>query len=114
MMLRLRRWAMPETTVSEETYDPERVEQLRAMLRELAGRIIALDAQGSLLAEPGSLLKSLGDVRAELFRYEVRMTYDTPEIAEHRRMVADARGEWSPQQDAGNDEEDGWPPTDAR
>ena len=46
-----------------------------------------------------------GDVRSELFHYEVRVTYDTPEIAEHRRIVQDAQkpdetkwqpSEWKP------------------
>ena len=32
----------------------------------------------------------LGDARSELFHYEVRLTYDTPEVAESRRIVEEA------------------------
>src|SRR2546426_8047803 len=32
----------------------------------------------------------LGNARSELFHYEVRLTYDTPEIAESRRIVEEA------------------------
>ena len=96
--------------MTEETYDPERIEQLREMLRALAQRIVVLDAEGRLLDETPTLLEQLGNVRAELFRYEVRLTYDTPEIAEHRRIVDDAGTGWAPDGEAeGTDEEDGWP-----
>lgn len=94
----------------DDTYDPRRVEQLLAMLRALAERITRLDAAGRLLEEVPTLLRELGEVRAELFRYEVRVTFDTPETAEHRRIVNEAL-EWSPDpQDADPEEEDGWPP----
>jgi hypothetical protein len=33
----------------------------------------------------------MGDARSELFHYEVRSTYDTPEAAESRRIVEQAR-----------------------
>lgn len=96
--------------MTEETYDPERIEQLREMLRALAQRIVVLDAEGRLLDETPTLLEQLGNVRAELFRYEVRLTYDTPEIAEHRRIVDDAGTGWAPDVESeGTDEEDGWP-----
>ena len=36
------------------------------------------------------LTKLLGEARSELFHYEVRATYDTPEVAESRRIVNDA------------------------
>jgi hypothetical protein len=91
--------------VAEETYDPARVEQLVRMLRELARRIQALDERGSLLAESSTLLAALGDLRAELFRYEVRKTFDTPEQAEHRRIAREAARGWSPELDAPEDEE---------
>jgi hypothetical protein len=55
----------------EETYDDKRARKLEALLRELAARI--------------------GDIRSELFHYEVRATYDTPDIAENRRIVDDAQ-----------------------
>ncbi len=66
------------------------------MLRSLAERITRLDAEGRLLRETPSLLRELGEIRAELFRYEVRSTFDTPEIAESRRIVDQAKGEWRP------------------
>lgn len=61
-----------------------------------------------LLQGAGELLKLLGDIRSELFHYEVRATYDTPEIAEHRRIVSEAeeleptqweKSEWNPDED---------------
>jgi hypothetical protein len=53
-------------------------------------RIIELDDEALLTAGP-ELLKRMGDVRTELFHYEVRSTYDTPEAAEHRRLIDEAR-----------------------
>lgn len=98
--------------MADETYDPARIPQLLAMLRGLAERITLLDAEGRLLAETPSLLKELGDIRAELFRYEVRSTFDSPEIAEHRRIVDQAQDAWSPEDDdPESDEEEGpWRP----
>jgi hypothetical protein len=94
--------------MSEETYDEERARNLERMLRTLAERIGDLDQRGELLAHVAELLKQLGDIRSELFHYEVRVTYDTPEIADHRRLVADAQSEdsttlkpteWTPDED---------------
>ena len=97
--------------MADETYDSRRIEQLRVMLRALAARIALLDAEGRLLDETPSLIRELGEVRAELFRYEVRTTFDTPEAAEHRRIVGEAATGWSPDTEASEqDEEDGWPP----
>lgn len=79
---------MPE---QEQTYDDGRARKLEALLRALAARIAELDAHGALLRNAGELMKMMGDVRSELFHYEVRATYDTPEIAESRRVVEDAR-----------------------
>ena len=76
--------------MSEQVYGPERAAHLVRLLRELAERIRALD-DASLLAAGPQLLKLIGDVRSELFHYEVRSTYDTPEVAEHRRIVEEAR-----------------------
>jgi hypothetical protein len=98
----------------DETYDPARAEKLVEMLRALAQRIVALDAQGRLLAESSALLQTLGDIRSELFRYEVRLTFDTPETAEHRRIVEEAMGGWSPETDQRPDEEDPWQNPDGR
>lgn len=96
-------------TVADETYDPARIERLRDMLRALARRLAALDAAGRLLADPGALLRDLGDLRSELFRYEVRTTFDTPETAEHRRIVGEATGGWSPAVEP-EEEDNAWPP----
>jgi hypothetical protein len=94
--------------MSEQTYDEGRSRILQELLRALAERIQALDARGELLANAAELQKLLGDVRSELFHYEVRCTYDTPETAEHRRIVADATepteekwpsNQWTPDED---------------
>jgi hypothetical protein len=76
--------------MAEPTYGPERAQRLVELLRALAIRIIELD-DAALLAAGPHLLKLIGDVRSELFHYEVRSTYDTPEIAESRRIVREAR-----------------------
>lgn len=76
--------------MSEETYGPERAERLVALLRALAARIEELDRAGRLLEASPELQKLLGNARSELFHYEVRVTYDTPEIAESRRIVEEA------------------------
>jgi hypothetical protein len=77
--------------MSEEVYGPERAERLVILLRALAERIRQLDREGKLLEATPELLKSLGTARSELFHYEVRVTYDTPEVAERRRIVDEAR-----------------------
>ena len=96
--------------MSDQTYDDGRARNLEALLRALSERIRELDQQGALLKHAGDLMKLLGDIRSELFHYEVRATYDTPEIADSRRIVNDAqrpdetkweRTEWNPE-----DEED--------
>ena len=93
--------------MADETYDPARIAELLAALRELARRIQRLDAEGRLLDETPSLLKDMGDVRAELFQYEVRTTYDTPEAAEHRRIVGEAVAGWQPDDDQTDQEDEG-------
>jgi hypothetical protein len=77
----------------EQTYDEGRARNLEALLRALAQRIIELDSEGKLLDQASELMKLTGDVRSELFHYEVRITYDTPEVAENRRIVTDAQKE---------------------
>ncbi|MEP6691960.1 MAG: hypothetical protein ABJD07_12450 [Gemmatimonadaceae bacterium] len=74
----------------EQTYDEGRARNLETMLRTLAARISELDARGELLAFAGELTQRIGEVRSELFHYEVRVTYDTPEVAENRRIVDEA------------------------
>jgi hypothetical protein len=98
----------------DETYDPKRVEKLVEMLRALAQRIMALDAEGRLLGDSSALLRELGDIRSELFHYEVRLTFDSPEVAEHRRIVEEAGRDWSPEVDNGPDEEEPWRKPDDR
>lgn len=78
-------------THDDETYDERRIEALRGMLRELARRILDLDREERLLQNGPELLRRMGDLRSELFHYEVRATYDTPEVAEHRRLVDEAQ-----------------------
>ena len=89
----------------EQTYDEGRARNLEAMLVALSRRIAELERRGELLKHAGELTKLIGDVRSELFHYEVRATYDTPEIADSRRIVAEAqrtkeaqweKTEWTP------------------
>ena len=77
--------------MSEEVYGPERAARLVTLLRALAARITELDRAGRLLEMTPDLIARLGTARSELFHYEVRVTYDTPEIAESRRVVEDAQ-----------------------
>ena len=95
--------------MSDQTYDDGRARNLEALLKALAERIRELDAGGELLKHTGELTRLIGDVRSELFHYEVRATYDSPEIAESRRIVGEAidnlktttweRSEWTPEGD---------------
>jgi hypothetical protein len=96
----------------EQTYDANRARNLEALLRALAQRIQELDGQSLLLTHAGELMKLIGDIRSELFHYEVRATYDTPEVAENRRLVSDAKqntekewqkSEWTPEEDEEKD-----------
>ena len=89
--------------MSDQTYDDGRARNLEAMLLALAERIRELQAGGKLLANASELTRLIGEVRSELFHYEVRATYDTPEVADSRRIVAEARGA---------DDESTWTPTD--
>lgn len=98
----------------EQTYDEGRARSLEALLRALAQRIMELDRDGRLLEQAGELMQLTGDVRSELFHYEVRITYDTPEVAENRRIVSEAKNdkdskwekdEWKPDEDEEKDRE---------
>lgn len=93
---------------SEQTYDEGRARNLEAMLATLARHILELEARGELLQRAAELMRLIGDVKSELFHYEVRATYDTPEVADHRRIVRDAaethestweRTDWKPGED---------------
>ena len=75
-----------------ERVDPE---DLREDLLELAEVIRRLDEQGELLMATPDLIKILGNLRSQLFEYEVRHTNrflaaDLPEVAEAQRIVLDA------------------------
>ena len=74
----------------DQVYGPERERQLLDLLRALAHRITELDRAGRLLDAAAELQQLLGNARSELFHYEVRRTYDTPEIAESRRIVEES------------------------
>ncbi len=95
--------------MGEETYGEDRRRNLERLLRTLADRIRELDASGALLGRANELMELIGDVRTELFHYEVRATYDTPEVAENRRIVAEAksdepkwdRSDWKPDDEEG-------------
>ena len=75
----------------DEVYDDARADRLAEMLRALAERIRQLDRSGQLLRGVPELLRLMGDARSEMFHYEVRSTYDTPEVAESRRIVDEAQ-----------------------
>ena len=74
----------------DQTYNDERARRLVALLRAMAERISSLGGDDDLLAAGPELMKLMGDARSELFHYEVRCTYDTPEIARSRKIVAEA------------------------
>ena len=78
-------------SMDEEIYSPERQQRLVELVRYLARRIAELKNDKELLDAGPELMKLMGDARSELFHYEVRCTYDTPEIAESRRIVEQAR-----------------------
>ena len=98
----------PHVAMSEQTYDDGRARNLEALLLALADRIRELHQSGTLLSNAGELTRMIGDVRSELFHYEVRATYDTPDVAESRRIVSEAQkneeaqweqSEWRPDED---------------
>ncbi len=76
---------------NEQIYDDERAERLLLLLRALAARINALQADQDLIAAGPELMKLIGDARSELFHYEVRSTYDSPETAQARGIVERAK-----------------------
>jgi hypothetical protein len=92
--------------VSEPVYEHDRPARLVELLRAIADRINELEHDDDLLAAGPELQKMLGDARAELFRYEVRITYDTPEVAESRKIVESAKNQ-TENPDFGNPEESG-------
>jgi len=77
----------------DEVYGEARSRRLADLLRFIADRIRELDAGGDLLENAPELQRLFGEARSELFHYEVRSTYDTPEVAEHRRLIDEAKRE---------------------
>jgi hypothetical protein len=107
-------------------YDDIVPETLRADLRHFAELILQLDSRDQLLDATPRLLKVLGDLRAKIFAYEVRITgrlfpkegndlpgddEDRPDLEESKRVVEEAirrieeaerewSGEWDPEKPA--------------
>jgi hypothetical protein len=102
----------PEVRMDEhdEIYGRERSEHLRALLREFADNIRQYDQDGVLLADIPALLRALGDLRSELFHYEVRSTYDSPEVARNRQIVDEARGGSDSLLDVEPEDDEPWRP----
>lgn len=80
-------------------YDDISPEDLRIDLRRFAELIVRLDNEGQLLDATPRLLKVLGDLRAKIFAYEVRVTgrllpreeeETSKEIEDARRIVEEA------------------------
>lgn len=82
--------------MSDQTYDDGRARNLQGLLRALATRIQELESRDELLQHANELMRLIGDIRTELFHYEVRATYDTPEVADSRRIVAEAKKDDDP------------------
>jgi hypothetical protein len=77
---------------AKDHIDPE---ELRENLLELAEVILRLDEDGELLHASPQLIKLFGDLRSQLFEYEVRHTRrffpeELPEVVEAQRIVHEA------------------------
>jgi hypothetical protein len=91
--------------MNEQIYGDDRARQLVELLRGLGARISALRSDQELLAAGPELMRLMGDARSELFHYEVRATYETPQAAESRRIVREARSSvFDPDHDEESDE----------
>ena len=77
--------------MGDEVYGKDRERRLVELLHAIAKLIEGFEDDSALLAAGPQLLKMMGDARSELFHYEVRITYDLPEVAESRRIVEDAK-----------------------
>jgi hypothetical protein len=95
--------------MTEPVYDPSRASRLVELLRALAARIRELEDDQALLAAGPELMRMMGDARSELFHYEVRTTYDSPDMAERRRIVDEARRRMESLEFNDDDEEDTTP-----
>src|SRR3954452_4982950 len=89
----------------DEVYNEERAPRRAALLRALAERIQELDRSGQLLRGGPELLRLMGDARRDPFHYELRTTYDTPQVADSRRIVEEAQRQDSFLPDDPEDEE---------
>lgn len=85
---------MSKISDESEQFD---IERLRKGLLELAGLIQRLDQESRLLEATPQMLKLLGDLRSQLFEYEVRCTRRLlpkqalpPEVLEAQRIVREA------------------------
>jgi hypothetical protein len=72
--------------------DPD---EIRENLLELADAILRLEEEGELLQASPQLIKLFGDLRSQLFEYEVRHTRrffaeELPEVLEAQRIVNEA------------------------
>jgi hypothetical protein len=95
--------------MNEQTYGRDRARKLVELLRALGARIAALENDAELLAAGPELIKLMGDARSELFHYEVRATYETPEAVQSRRVVEEAIRK-SEHLDFDTDEDQPWRP----
>ena len=94
--------------MSEPVYDDSRAERLVELLRALAARIRELEEDQDLLRAGPELIKLMGDARSELFHYEVRQTYDTPEVADNRKIVERAQQQMDNLDFSGPEEDAEW------
>ena len=76
----------------DEVYDDARADRLAALLRGAGPAHPGAGPGGaSCCGGAPELIRLMGDARSELFHYEVRSTYDSPEVADSRRIVEDAQ-----------------------
>ncbi len=94
--------------MSEPVYDDGRAQRLIELLRALAARIRELEEDQDLLRAGPELIKLMGDARSELFHYEVRQTYDTPEVADNRKIVERAQQQMDNLDFSGPEEDAEW------
>ena len=94
--------------MSEPVYDDGRAQRLIELLRALAARIRELEEDQDLLRAGPELIKLMGDARSELFHYEVRQTYDTPEVADSRKIVERAQQQMDNLDFSGPEEDAEW------
>jgi hypothetical protein len=101
------RWKLVASSMADhdEIYGKARADRLEELLRFIAQRITELDQSGQLLAEAPELIRLFGEAR-QTFSYEVRSTYDTPELSEHRRLVDEALQ--SPELFPDDDDDEPW------